>query len=114
MLNSIESAIADIKKGKLIFTDQEVSETKFFRDFDLNNRAKIMNDFFPHASLIIHYNVDEKNNPWKQTTKKNYTMAFIGGAFTRDNLTNYENKIHSLHFIDFFNFNKDISYRYKS
>ncbi len=69
---------------------------EFFRDFDLNNRAKIMNDFFPHASLVIHYNVDEKNNPWKQTTKKNYTMAFIGGAFTRDNLTNYENKIHFL------------------
>jgi len=69
---------------------------EFFRDFDLNNRAKIMNDFEPHASLIIHYNVDEKNEPWKQATKKNFTMAFIGGAFTSDNLDKPENKIHFL------------------
>jgi N-acetylmuramoyl-L-alanine amidase len=69
---------------------------EFFRDFDLNNRSKIMNDFEPHVSLIIHYNVDEKNEPWKQATKKNYTMAFIGGAFTGDNLDKPENKIHFL------------------
>jgi len=69
---------------------------EFFRDFELNNRAKVMNDFYPHASVIIHYNVDEKNEPWKQTTKKNFTMAFIGGSFTHDNLDKTENKIHFL------------------
>ncbi|MDP3558404.1 MAG: N-acetylmuramoyl-L-alanine amidase [Bacteroidota bacterium] len=69
---------------------------EFFRDFDLNNRAKIMNDFNPHVSLIIHYNVDEKNEPWKQVSKKNYTMAFIGGAFTSANLDKPENRIHFL------------------
>ncbi len=68
----------------------------FFRDFDLNNRAKVMNDFYPHVSVIIHYNVDEKNEPWKQITKKNFTMAFIGGAFTNDNLEKIENKVHFL------------------
>lgn len=67
-----------------------------FRDFDLNNRAKIMSEFYPHASVIIHYNVDEKNEPWKQATKKNFTMAFIGGAFTNENLDKAENKIHFL------------------
>ena len=69
---------------------------EFFRDYDLNNRSRIMNEFNPHVSLIIHYNVDEKNDPWKQTSKKNYTMAFIGGAFTSDNLDKPENKTHFL------------------
>ncbi len=69
---------------------------EFFRDFDLNNRARLMNEFEPHASLIIHYNVDEKNEPWKQTTKRNFTMAFIGGAFTSDNLDKPENMTHFL------------------
>lgn len=68
----------------------------FFRDYDLNNRAKVMNDFYPHVSVVIHYNVDEKNEPWKQATKKNFTMAFIGGAFTNDNLDKAENKVHFL------------------
>lgn len=68
----------------------------FFRDFDINNRAKLMNDFYPHVSVIIHYNVDEKNDPWKQVTNKNFTMAFIGGAFTNDNLDKIENKVHFL------------------
>ncbi|MBL7913104.1 MAG: N-acetylmuramoyl-L-alanine amidase [Bacteroidia bacterium] len=69
---------------------------EFFRDFDLNHRAKLMNDFDPHASLIIHYNVDEKNEPWKQTSNRNFTMAFIGGAFTSDNIDKPENMIHFL------------------
>ncbi len=69
---------------------------EFFRDFDLNNRARLINDFNPHASIIIHYNVDEKNEPWKQTSKKDLTMAFIGGAFTNENLDKPENLVHFL------------------
>ena len=69
---------------------------EFFRDFDLSNRAKIINQFNPHATLIIHYNVDEKNDPWLKPTIKNNTMTFIGGAFTESNFDKPETKIHFL------------------
>jgi len=66
----------------------------FFRDFDLANRAMKINNFDPDVTLIIHYNVDEKNVPWTKCTPKNFTMAFIGGAFTADNLSKHDGKAH--------------------
>jgi N-acetylmuramoyl-L-alanine amidase len=69
---------------------------EFFRDYELKNRARIINGFKPHASVIIHYNVDEKNNPWKKTSNQNYTMAFIGGAFTANRLDNAPSKMNFL------------------
>jgi N-acetylmuramoyl-L-alanine amidase len=69
---------------------------EFFRDYDLANRALKINEFNPHVSVIIHYNVDETNRPWKKTTDKNYTMTFIGGAFTEDNLKKTESKLNFL------------------
>ncbi len=68
----------------------------FFRDYDLANRAEKVNSFNPHVTVIIHYNVDEKNTGWKKHTKKNFSMAFIGGAFTADNLSRVEGKINFL------------------
>jgi len=65
----------------------------FFRDYDLANRSEKINAYRPHVTLIIHYNVDEKNVPWTSHTKKNFTMAFIGGAFTADNLGRTEGKL---------------------
>lgn len=62
----------------------------FYRDFDLKNRAHIMNAFHPHLSIVIHYNVDEKNEPWKQVTKKNYTMGFIPGVFNSETFSKRE------------------------
>lgn len=64
----------------------------FFRDYELVNRARIINEFKPHLTLIIHYNVDEKNVPWKKTTPANFTMAFIGGCFTAERLETIESK----------------------
>lgn len=61
---------------------------EFFRDYDLGHRADLINAFKPHVTLIVHYNVDEKNVPWKQTTDKNFTMAFIAGAMTADQMDN--------------------------
>lgn len=68
----------------------------FFRDFDLLNRANTINQFNPHISIVIHYNVDEKNEPWQNPSKNNYTMAFIGGVFTENNLEKMESKINFL------------------
>lgn len=69
---------------------------EFFREYELLHRAKIINQFNPHATSIIHYNVDEKNAPWQKFTNKNFTMCFIGGAFTESNLDKTESKIHFL------------------
>ena len=69
---------------------------EFFRDFELGERAILINDFKPDATVIIHYNVDEKNTDWKNPTTKNYTMTFIGGGMTADNFSKTINKIHFL------------------
>ncbi len=69
---------------------------EFFRDFELGERARLINDFKPDATVIIHYNVDEKNTDWKNPTTKNYTMTFIGGGMTADNFSKTINKIHFL------------------
>jgi N-acetylmuramoyl-L-alanine amidase len=63
-----------------------------FRDIELTNRVDKINAFKPDITVIIHYNVDEKNAPWKQFTDNNYTMAFIPGAFTQKDLGKTENK----------------------
>jgi N-acetylmuramoyl-L-alanine amidase len=81
---------------KLIKEPEDKFFRDFFRDYELANRAKKINEFIPHATVIIHYNVDEKNEPWKKMSDKDYTMAFIGGAFTKDNLERTESKLHFL------------------
>lgn len=68
----------------------------FFRDYDLANRARKINAFNPHLTVIIHFNVDETNDPWRKTTERNFTMAFIGGAVTRDHLQRSEGRINFL------------------
>jgi N-acetylmuramoyl-L-alanine amidase len=65
---------------------------EFFRDYDLANRAKKINAFQPHVTAIIHFNVDETNDPWKKGSERNFTMAFIGGAFTKDHLDRAEGR----------------------
>lgn len=84
------------KHNKLKKANEYTLFWEFFRDFDLANRARKINDFKPDVTVIIHYNVDEKNAPWKRHTTKNFSMAFIGGAFTDDNLVKDENKMHFL------------------
>lgn len=68
----------------------------FFRDYDLANRARKINAFNPHITVVIHFNVDETNAPWIKTTERNFTMAFIGGAVTRDHLDRNEGRINFL------------------
>jgi N-acetylmuramoyl-L-alanine amidase len=65
----------------------------FFRDYDLSYRASKINVFKPDVTLIVHYNVDEKNVPWQQFSPKDFTMSFIGGAFTADNLEKNESQL---------------------
>jgi N-acetylmuramoyl-L-alanine amidase len=68
----------------------------FFRDYELMERAKKINNFYPHVSVIIHYNVDDKNSPWTTASHRNNSMCFIGGAFGNKDLTKPSNKLHFL------------------
>jgi len=79
------------KYTKLVKCNNYILFWDFFRDYDLANRCNKINAFAPDVTVIIHYNVDEKNAPWKQHTNKNYSMTFIGGAFT--DLSKAESKI---------------------
>ena len=54
---------------------------KIFRKKELQERVRKINDFAPDITIIIHYNVDENNAPWKKTVPYNFSMAFVGGAF---------------------------------
>lgn len=69
---------------------------EFFRDYELMERARIVNEFKPDITVIVHYNVDEKNTDWKNPGLKNYTMTFIGGGMTGDNFSKTINKVHFL------------------
>lgn len=61
---------------------------RLFTPKDLEARARKINLFQPHLTLIIHYNVDVDN--WNQREpgeyftpgEKNYCMAFVPGSFT--------------------------------
>lgn len=68
----------------------------FFRDYELLERAKKINAFYPHISVIIHYNVDDKNSPWTTTSPRNNSMCFISGAFGTKDLVKPVNKLHFL------------------
>ena len=59
-------------------------------------RAKKINSFYPHVSVIIHYNVDDKNSPWTTASQRNNSMCFIGGAFGSKDLVKPSNKLHFL------------------
>jgi N-acetylmuramoyl-L-alanine amidase len=85
--------ISPEKYKKLLKCDTHTFFWDFFRDYDLANRSNKINAYKPDVSVIIHFNVDEKNAPWKQHSQKNFSMAFIGGAFVEANLNRTENKM---------------------
>ncbi len=60
---------------KVLFAD-------VFGSVDMAVRAKKINAFQPNITVIIHYNVNEKNLGWKHTTDKDYVMAFVPGCVT--------------------------------
>ncbi len=98
VLDSLQKAgkLSPSKKAALLKAKPYDLFWDFFRDFDLQNRAEKINLYRPDVCIIIHYNVDEKNAPWKAFTEKDFTMAFIGGGFTAGNWSKTEMKINFL------------------
>jgi N-acetylmuramoyl-L-alanine amidase len=58
-----------------------------FRDLELQKRAELIHAFHPDITVIIHFNVDEKNTGWKTLTDKDFVMTFIGGAMLPHDLS---------------------------
>jgi N-acetylmuramoyl-L-alanine amidase len=72
---------------------------RFFTPMDLRARAKMINAFQPHLTLIIHYNIDSHN--WEKRdqegyfppAKTNYLMAFAPGSFMKNELATTEDRV---------------------
>lgn len=68
-------------------TRREVFKSLFV-NFETKERARKINAFEPDLTVIIHFNVDEKNTGWVKPTTKDYNMAFVGGSFMKNELDN--------------------------
>lgn len=75
---------------------QKVLFNKLFNRIDFETRAQKINDFEPDLTLILHYNVDINNDPWKTPTTENKTMAFVPGAFMAEESLKPEDEFHFL------------------
>ena len=70
----------------LISSDKRYIFRAFFQKYELHQRAKKINAFRPHFTLIIHYNADSQNRRYdgrgnQLTTKYDYNMTFVPGAY---------------------------------
>lgn len=72
---------------------------RYFRHKDNDERVRLINAFEPDLTLIMHYNVDGGNRPWKRPVSSNYSMAFTGGAFMNGELFNEERRFNLLRFL---------------
>lgn len=87
-INPSDANLKMLKSGRL--KDNKSIFRYVFRDVELRKRAELINAFHPDLSVIIHFNVDEQNRPWKKTGDKNFCMAFVGGAFLSGELSDPE------------------------
>jgi N-acetylmuramoyl-L-alanine amidase len=79
-----------IKAGKI--KNENIIFRNVFRDAELRKRSELINAFHPDLTVIIHYNVDEKNKPWNRPSPKNYCMTFIAGSFQAGELGDPERR----------------------
>lgn len=86
------------KKFKKLNNDytQKVLFNKLFNRIDFETRTQKINAFQPDATLILHYNVDINNDPWKSPTLANKTMVFVPGGFMKEEATKPEDAFHFL------------------
>ncbi|MEM6263151.1 MAG: N-acetylmuramoyl-L-alanine amidase [Bacteroidota bacterium] len=75
---------------------------RLFNNLDLRARAKKINAFRPHLTLVLHYNVDAANYKNRDTegyfpsNGRNYAMTFIPGAFMTGELDDVEDRLEFL------------------
>ncbi|MCD6069378.1 MAG: hypothetical protein K0S33_4204 [Bacteroidetes bacterium] len=98
VLDSLKtSGSIDLTKYKhLLVANDHDFFWEFFRDFELAARGRFINRQNPDLTLIIHYNVDEKNTDWVRPSDKNLTMVFMPGAMSSDVFKSYNGKLNFL------------------
>lgn len=101
----------EVKAGRLSsskaqFWRKDATENDIYRRFfnilDLRARADKINEFHPHLTLIIHYNVDKDN--WDRRDREgffepgfaNYSMAFVPGNLGARNLKTLKGRVNFL------------------
>ncbi len=77
------------KNKKKVFED-------FFKRDELEHRAKIINEFKPDLTLIIHYNAVGDNKAGEKPVAENRNLAFVGGGYLKDELNNPYDRFHLL------------------
>ena len=68
---------------------------KYFTIQELKERARIINEFNPDITVVIHYNVGRKlkENGFADLHQDNYCMAFIGGSYVKNELLTEKDRI---------------------
>lgn len=102
--HSQEALCDDLSIGKI--TTQQYEELlrlnkkdlfhRYFKDKDFIARKERINAFQPDVTLIIHYNATEfenKANAFAPEVNYNYTVAFVPGSFTNQELAS-ESQLH--------------------
>ena len=70
--------------------------SEVFGSMDMAVRARRINAFHPDMTVIIHYNVNEKNTGWTKTTDKDFVMAFVGGCVISKDLKTQAGRLNLL------------------
>lgn len=96
-IDPTNSHLRKLKSGKV--KDENSIFRYVFRDAELRKRAELINAFHPDLTVIIHYNVDEKNKPWNKPSFKNYSMVFVPGSFQEGELCDPERRFDFLRLV---------------
>ncbi|GAB4327014.1 MAG: hypothetical protein OHK0038_00580 [Flammeovirgaceae bacterium] len=74
---------------------------RFFKYLDFRERARKINEFQPHLTIVIHYNIDSPN--WDrrkgnvyQPADANYSMVFLAGGFMKKELSDPRDRLEFL------------------
>ncbi len=88
------SAHLNLKKN---LDDLQFVFHRFFKNYDLKNRIRLINEFNPSLTIAIHYNVHNGN--WRGYENKpimpvheNYNILFVPGAFLPNELKSNKDK----------------------
>lgn len=79
-----EGSLQAGEAARLRKADQKEIFSSLFRDCELRERARRINEFGPDLTVIVHYNVDERNIGWSKFSNKDFCLAFIPGNLAPD------------------------------
>ncbi|GAB4134406.1 MAG: hypothetical protein Fur0041_07650 [Bacteroidia bacterium] len=80
--------LKNLKSGKI--KDDKSIFRYVFREIELKNRAELIEAFKPDLTVIMHYNVDDRNKNWKKPSPNNFNLAFVAGSFMKGELDSPE------------------------